>query len=258
MRNCGDRLKALNLPEAVQHVGVPKAFRFARLTDFPGAVGDKAKHWLDTGTGPLLLCGASQRGKTHLAAAIVAAYVEQGGQGVDWYDPYEILLRVRETYQEGARDTESDVLRELVNRQLLVLDDLGAEKRTDFSLSTLFYVLKKRGDLERRSIVTTNLTVNEWLEIEPRLATRMHGWTKIEFAKGLTIQTPKDNRALDAERIAKIALIDAELRKLEVTHENIRRTPANAFATMAASLAGGMEAGREANKGRKVVVERAP
>jgi DNA replication protein DnaC len=65
------------------------------------------------------------------------------------------------------------VLKEIAGYRTLILDDLGAEKQTDFSAATLYAIIARRRNWQQLTIVTSNQTLEEINAWEPRLASRL-------------------------------------------------------------------------------------
>jgi DNA replication protein DnaC len=104
----------------------------------------------------LLLRGRNGVGKTHLAVAILKEAVRSGGRGF-FYETRELLKLVRDSYASDGEISEMDVLRPVLDADLLVLDDLGAEKTSEWVQETLGLVVNTRYSEQRATIFTTNL-----------------------------------------------------------------------------------------------------
>jgi DNA replication protein DnaC len=103
----------------------------------------------------LLLIGAHGVGKTHLAVAILKAVVRTKGARAYFYETGELLKLLRDTY---ASDTnEMDVLRPVLEADLLVLDDLGVEKTSEWVQEMIGHVVNIRYSERRPTVFTTNL-----------------------------------------------------------------------------------------------------
>jgi len=120
----------------------------------------------------LVLIGNTGCGKTHLAIAAMRHGVEAGtvSDGALFIPVPELLMKIRATFRDGAQDTEEDVIDRYSHCPFLILDDLGAEKTSEFSIATLELILDRRIRDNRPMIVTTNLTLEE---IEGRLSARI-------------------------------------------------------------------------------------
>lgn len=104
----------------------------------------------------LFLLGLPGVGKTHLAADILKRVIrEKGGHGI-FYDTRDLLRLIRETYDPVARTAERDVLRPVMEAQLLVLDDLGAERTTEWVEETLNLIVNTRYSERRLTLFTSN------------------------------------------------------------------------------------------------------
>ena len=107
------------------------------------------------GTG-LLLTGSIGVGKTHLAVGILQALVvERGAVGL-FYDYRDLLKQVQNSYNQKVAATELEVLRPVFEAEVLVLDELGAAKPSDWVWDTVAHILNTRYNDRRTTIITTN------------------------------------------------------------------------------------------------------
>lgn len=146
---------------------IPPRFRNKRLDSFEARRGENAQMEVKESAKQyargfherehkgLLLRGSTGVGKTHIAVGILMEVLDKGMSGL-YSNVTDLLSRLRDTYNQGATDTEGAILDELDRVDLLVLDDLGAEKATEWVLDRLYLVINRRYENARPIIVTTN------------------------------------------------------------------------------------------------------
>ncbi len=117
----------------------------------------------------LWLSGSVGTGKTTLAMAVSAA-ATKAGRSVAIYSLPQLLARIRRTYDAAVgEDSYVSFFERLTSVDLLHIDDLGAEKRTDWVLEQLYAIVDARYGAERSMLVTTNL---EETELEEQIGGR--------------------------------------------------------------------------------------
>ena len=117
---------------------------------------DAVDERLDAGRG-LWLMGDVGTGKTTLAMLVSKAAVE-AGRTVAIYSLPRLLARIRRTYDaDSGEDSYLEFFNRLTSVDLLHLDDLGAEKRSDWVLEQLYAIVDERYESERAMVVTSNL-----------------------------------------------------------------------------------------------------
>ncbi len=132
----------------------------------------------------LMFLGTWGNGKSHLAAAIVHAVKAQGHTAVFASVP-EVLSRIRATYNDEARETEAQLMFGLREAKLTVLDDLGAEKKSKWTLEKVYELIDARYRARRPTIVTSNLTPEELeKQIGPRAYDRLLEMCKVTLNEG--------------------------------------------------------------------------
>lgn len=103
----------------------------------------------------LLLFGSVGSGKSFIAACIVNALIEKG-----YTARFSSISSIAGIMQESF-DARAEVMREILKPSILVLDDLGAERQTEFMNEVAFSVIEQRYQYKMPMIVTTNITKEE-------------------------------------------------------------------------------------------------
>jgi DNA replication protein DnaC len=149
---------------------IPKRYEHCVLSsfesDFPGAHPSLAYARIAAGkfveeydpregTG-LLIIGKIGVGKTHLAVGIMKELISARGASCLFYDYRELLKEIQNSYNDSVKATELDVLRPVFETEVLVLDELGAVKPTEWVWDTVSLILNTRYNDNRTTIITTN------------------------------------------------------------------------------------------------------
>jgi DNA replication protein DnaC len=110
---------------------------------------------LDDGVG-LWFHGDVGTGKTSISM-LVAKAADQAGRSIAVYSVPQLLATIRRTYETGAEDSYDALMRRLTGVDLLVLDDLGAERQTEWVLEQLYMLVNERWQNRGAVLVTTNV-----------------------------------------------------------------------------------------------------
>ena len=117
---------------------------------------------LDAGRG-LWFFGDVGTGKSSLAMLVSTAAIE-ARRSVAIYSVTRLLAEIKETYEDGAGRSYMELFRRLCAVDLLHLEDLGAEKRTEWVLEQLYSIVNERWQNQKSIVVTTNLELDELRE----------------------------------------------------------------------------------------------
>ena len=169
-KDCECRIQR-RVARMIARTNIPKRYEHCSLdsfeTGFSGATRSlKSAHMsarkfvesypLEThGTG-LLLTGSIGVGKTHRAVGILQALVAERGATGLFYDYRELLKQVQHSYNRQVQATELEILAPVFEAEVLVLDELGASKPTDWVWDTVAHILNTRYNDRRTTIITTN------------------------------------------------------------------------------------------------------
>ncbi len=146
---------------------IPPLYRNASFENFKTgdvqelkSVMSDVKNYADTfPTGPypgLLLIGESGTGKTHLAVAALRRIMQKGFEGV--FTDYQTLLdRIRAGYDASSNSSNKEAYHMALDSEVLLLDDLGAHRVTDWVQDTVTSIVTHRCNNRKPLIATTNL-----------------------------------------------------------------------------------------------------
>jgi DNA replication protein DnaC len=106
--------------------------------------------------GGLLLIGGPGTGKTHLAVAALRRIIRSGREGL--FTDYQSLLdRIRSGYDSASGSSDREAYRNALDADILLLDDLGAHRVTDWVQDTVTSIITHRCNNKKPLIATTNL-----------------------------------------------------------------------------------------------------
>lgn len=159
----------IRVERALHRAGVPERYRGKSLQSFETDGKDpslylaltRARTFVDNypfgmeGLG-LLIVGSSGLGKTHLAAGILQALVIEKRVNGLFFDYHDLLKKIQNSYNPTVSATEFSVLKPVFDSEVLVLDDLGATRPTDWVWDTVAHIINARYSRNQTTIITTN------------------------------------------------------------------------------------------------------
>jgi DNA replication protein DnaC len=104
----------------------------------------------------LLFIGDPGTGKTHLAVAVMKRLLSRGFECV-FFDYQELLVRIRGSYDQASGAAQREAFQTALDCEVLVLDDLGAHRVTDWVEDTVTSLITYRYNNNKAVIATTNL-----------------------------------------------------------------------------------------------------
>ncbi len=161
-RKAGLRLKRARIPERYAHCSLESFDTGFRSADPSLGMALMATrrfadgYPLETEGRGLLLTGSIGAGKTHLAVGLLRELIEQRGATGVFCDYRDLLKQIQNSYNPHVATTELEILRPVFEAEILVLDELGAVKPTDWVWDTVAHILNTRYNDKRTTLITTN------------------------------------------------------------------------------------------------------
>lgn len=124
----------------------------------------------------IFLSGKVGRGKTVLAASLAKKYI-RNCVPVKWISFPEFIMQIQNAYKKVTGKTPYDMAKEVSTfKGVLVIDDLGAEKLTDFVRQTAYYLINHREQYLLTTLITSNYSLAEIDEqLDGRISSRIKG-----------------------------------------------------------------------------------
>ena len=181
--------RLLKLSEFLRRSGFPKKIISADLR-----LGEKDSGFLKSeNIGGLFIHGPSGVGKTFLTASLARELFVRGSD-VKWR--FESLPRLVMEIQDcfHKKTSSLDFLKEIVESEILVLDDLGVEKLTEFVYQAIYFVLNEREMNCRPTLITSNFSLAEIQDkFDSRISSRIAGMCRVIELRGSDRRINKRN-----------------------------------------------------------------
>jgi len=104
----------------------------------------------------LLFQGPCGVGKTHLAVAIIDELIQKKNVPCYFCDFRELIRSIQSSYTPDSHLTESNILEPVFQKDVLVLDELGAKRTTAWVEETVFYIINNRYNNKKLTVFTSN------------------------------------------------------------------------------------------------------
>ena len=155
---------------------IPLKYENAKWEDVPKKIQEAFENIKNTKKG-IYLHGAVGTGKTHIAYAIKKHYdMPEAGRYLRMWNVVDLMHEIKADFDRDAysKRRPEEELTERDRRFLLILDDMGAEKPTDFVAETLYRIINHRYIHEIPTIITSNYSIGELADrIGERSASRI-------------------------------------------------------------------------------------
>lgn len=168
-----ERAKARRVQVLRQNSGVPKRFSGLTLdafnppTDKSSKILAACKRYAENFEdrlamgGGLVLCGQPGTGKTHIACAIADHVIAEHCRTAVFTSIMDMAREVKATYSRDSKRTEAEVIKDYLTPDLLVIDEVGAQRGTETELLLAQEIIDKRYQQVRSTIVISNLPEDE-------------------------------------------------------------------------------------------------
>ena len=177
------RITSANIPPRYYHCRLETFYPrgTGALTNAKNRVQEFADAWLpgiNNGRG-LLMMGPCGSGKTHLAVAALLEIIDAGKPGRLLFSNFQDLIQeIQASFDSDQAPSKSEILRPLLETDLLVLDELGSQKPSMFVQDILYYLINTRYNGQRTTIFTTNYFDDLDDRIGQRLRSRLYEMTE--------------------------------------------------------------------------------
>lgn len=197
------RRKYADLP----HEDPPRIFEnFSRVSGAEKAFAAAQAYANGEGLIPLLtLHGRNGCGKSHLLEAIGRRLLEQG-KWVKYALAPQLLDELRSTYSDEALDSYESVYRKYASAEVLLLDDIGMGRVTDYAIEKLTMLVDDRYRNQKPLVMATNLSADQLYKAGwgARLADRVHdvgsGTVEVVTMDAPSYRTTKKWQTADSRR----------------------------------------------------------
>ncbi|MFJ7891320.1 AFG1/ZapE family ATPase [Lysinibacillus xylanilyticus] len=191
--NLGEKYLNASFDNFLMRQGSENAFKVAK---------HYAEHFNEFGFESIMLWGDVGNGKTHLAAA-VHNYLTAQGKVIVFVSMPELLSKIKATFNRNNNESEQQIMKALVICDLLIIDDLGAEKTSDWVQETVFEIFDARCRRERPILATSNLNPKQLPEqIGKRACDRL-----IEMSQPIENKASSYRREIAKGRLSKFDAI---------------------------------------------------
>ena len=165
---------------------IPTRYLYVKTEDIPERI-QKILFSIKESLRGLYLYGKCGTGKTHVAYAI-ANYCHEKKLKTMFYSSTDLLREIKQDFDEDKKYVPSDQTNfaEILKfNGLLIIDDIGSEKPTEWAIETLYAIINKRYEAVYPTIFTSNFTLEELAgRLGDRIVSRIAGSCEVVELQG--------------------------------------------------------------------------
>lgn len=170
---------------------IPEAYRGVKLSDIQTKYYDQdgmkalaeaikcIKYYLNNlddmqeqGKGIYIWSNKKGSGKTMTATALANELLDKYGKKVKFATSLDILDAIRNSYNRDSEDTEDSLIKDLSTAEILVIDDFGTERATDWAGEKFYQIVNKRYINKLVTVYTSNFDIYN-LKYDDRITNRI-------------------------------------------------------------------------------------
>lgn len=178
--------------ESLNKMGIPVTFHAMTFGNFDNDKSKTLARKAFKNNESIFFTGKTGTGKTHLSVGLL---IENGHTEPNYYRFINVPKLIMELHSDVKADRDyTERIQNLTNIKVLCLDDMGAEKTTEYVRAVLYEIINERLMSGKQTIVTSNMSLDEiGANIDDRLASRLSSYHIIEL-------TGADRRRMRKER----------------------------------------------------------
>jgi len=165
----------------LRRAGVGKRYAGAALDNFVGGAAyvRYCAGWSKKPE-PCYLYGPYGCGKTHLAVSMCRSAIDAGIKKIMFRNASDIFMEIRGCY--GGKGDEAATVKKFCDTEILFIDDLGADKASEWSRATMYLIIDRRDRELLPTVITSNLSPAQIGEaIDGRISSRLANGKIIEI-----------------------------------------------------------------------------